>query len=48
LLSSVCEQYVDCPAQYPVVFCTTMGLQHGAQDDKALPGFIEFENLVSQ
>jgi poly(3-hydroxybutyrate) depolymerase len=47
LLSSVCQQYTACPADYPVVFCTTMGLQHGAQDDRALPGFIEFQNMMS-
>ncbi len=47
LLSSVCQQYTACPADYPVVFCTTMGLQHGAQDNRALPGFIEFEDMMN-
>jgi polyhydroxybutyrate depolymerase len=47
LLSSVCMQYTACPVDYPVVFCTTMGLQHGAQDNRALPGFIEFQEMMN-
>ncbi|HEX3774990.1 MAG TPA: hypothetical protein VHV51_11035 [Polyangiaceae bacterium] len=47
LLSSVCQQYTACPLDYPVVFCTTMGLEHSAQDDRALPGFIEFQDMMN-
>ena len=46
-LSAVCKRYVDCPPEYPVVFCTTSGVGHSAQDALALPGFIEFQNLMS-
>jgi poly(3-hydroxybutyrate) depolymerase len=40
----VCVQYTDCPADYPVVFCTTSGLGHQAQPEKAVPGFSIFFN----
>lgn len=42
-----CKRYVDCPAQYPVVFCTTSGRGHSAQNDVALPRFIQFQNLLN-
>jgi hypothetical protein len=35
----VCVQYTDCPAAYPVVFCTTSGLSKGNQSEKAVPAF---------
>ncbi len=45
-LSDVCRRYTSCPAEYPVVFCTTSGKGHSSQDNLALPGFIEFEDLL--
>ena len=47
LLNSWCTRYAACPAEYPVVFCTTSGRGHSAQDDLAIPGFIEFQNLMN-
>ena len=35
----VCVQYTDCPAAYPVVFCTTIGYGHADQHERAIPGF---------
>ena len=38
----VCVQYTDCPAAYPVVFCTTNGYGHADQHARAIPGFTLF------
>ena len=46
-LSSVCKRFTACPAEFPVVWCPTAGKGHSAQDDLALPGFIEFQNLMN-
>jgi poly(3-hydroxybutyrate) depolymerase len=46
-LNSVCKQYTSCPAAYPVIFCATSGKGHSSQDELALPGFIEFQNLMN-
>jgi len=46
-LSDVCKQYTNCPAEFPVIFCPTSGKGHAAQDELALPGFIEFEDMLS-
>ncbi|HVU53007.1 MAG TPA: hypothetical protein VHL80_20130 [Polyangia bacterium] len=35
----VCVQYTDCPAAFPVVFCTTTGQGHADQHARAIPGF---------
>jgi hypothetical protein len=37
-----CVQYAGCPAQYPIVFCTSQDQQHNAQTAAAVPGFWEF------
>jgi hypothetical protein len=37
-----CVQYTGCPAEYPIVFCTSMGLAHDSQASAAVPGFWEF------
>jgi hypothetical protein len=37
-----CVQYTGCPAQYPIVFCTSQDQQHNAQTSAAVPGFWEF------
>ncbi len=46
-LRSVCQQYTSCPSEYPVIFCTSMGRGHSAQDDRVLPGFIGFEDAMN-
>jgi poly(3-hydroxybutyrate) depolymerase len=38
----VCVQYTDCPAIYPVVFCTTVGQGHGDNHYLAIPAFSTF------
>jgi poly(3-hydroxybutyrate) depolymerase len=38
----VCVQYTDCPAAYPVVFCTTTGQGHADQHERAIPGYNAF------
>jgi hypothetical protein len=40
----VCVQYTDCPADYPVVFCTTNMYGHADQHERAVPGFTAFFN----
>jgi hypothetical protein len=35
-------QYTGCPAQYPIVFCTSRGKSHDSQASAAVPGFWEF------
>ena len=35
----VCVQYTDCPAAYPVIFCTTVGQNHSDDHQRAIPGF---------
>ena len=42
-----CQRFVDCPAAYPVVFCTTFGRGHSAQDDLALQRFIQFQDSMN-
>ena len=45
----VCVKYTDCPAAYPVVFCTTTGLGHSDQSDRAIPAFkLFFDELEAQ
>jgi poly(3-hydroxybutyrate) depolymerase len=38
----VCKQFIDCPKNYPVVFCTTDGLGHADQHGIAIPGYTKF------
>jgi predicted peptidase len=40
-----CVQYTGCPANYPIVFCTSMGQAHNAQDTTAIPGFWQFFSM---
>jgi hypothetical protein len=37
-----CLRYTGCPAEYPIVFCTSRGKMHGAQTTAAVPGFWQF------
>jgi hypothetical protein len=37
-----CVKYTGCPAEYPVIFCTTTGRGHGSQNDNAVAGFNRF------
>jgi poly(3-hydroxybutyrate) depolymerase len=41
-----CKQYTACPAEYPVVFCTTSNQGHDAQNQHALPGFTQFLSMM--
>jgi hypothetical protein len=34
-----CLKYTGCPAQYPVIFCTTKGRPHSAENANAITGF---------
>jgi polyhydroxybutyrate depolymerase len=43
----VCKQFRNCPSDFPVVFCTTTGLGHGSQDDRAIPAFTQFFKLLA-
>jgi poly(3-hydroxybutyrate) depolymerase len=45
-LKTVCKQYTGCPADYPVVFCTTTGRAHDSQNDNALPAFSQFTHMM--
>ncbi len=38
----VCVKYTDCPAAYPVVFCSTEGEGHGDDHYRAIPAFTLF------
>ena len=37
-----CVQYTGCPADYPIVFCTSMDQMHNSQSASAVPGFWGF------
>ena len=45
-MACACE-YTDCPAAYPVVFCTTTGLGHADQHERAIPAFTLFFDEAS-
>jgi poly(3-hydroxybutyrate) depolymerase len=46
LLGDVCKRFPGCPADYPVVFCTTNGLGHADQHERAIPAFKQFFDEV--
>jgi hypothetical protein len=46
-MPDICLQYTSCPADYPVVFCTTMGMGHANQPERAIPAFTAFDDLLS-
>ena len=46
-LKGVCVQYTACPLDYPVVFCTTNGLGHADDHERAIPGFNLFFNQLN-
>lgn len=46
-MPDVCLQYTDCPKEYPVVFCTTMGQGHNDQAGRAIPGFKNFFDMMN-
>jgi poly(3-hydroxybutyrate) depolymerase len=37
-----CVQYTGCPADYPIVFCTSTDQMHNSQATDAVPGFWGF------
>jgi poly(3-hydroxybutyrate) depolymerase len=46
LVGEVCKQFTGCPANYPVVFCTTAGLGHADQPERATTAFNLFFNQL--
>jgi poly(3-hydroxybutyrate) depolymerase len=44
---STCQQYDGCPADYPVVFCKTVGLGHSSQDQPAIAAFNLFFKMMN-
>ena len=40
--AGTCLRYTNCPAAYPVIFCTTTGRGHGSQNDNVIPSFTKF------
>ena len=46
-LKGVCVQYTACPPDYPVVFCTTNGLGHADDHERAIPAFNLFFNQLN-
>jgi poly(3-hydroxybutyrate) depolymerase len=46
-LKGVCVQYTACPVDYPVVFCTTNGLGHADDHERAIPAFNLFFNQLN-
>lgn len=46
-LSDVCLQYTDCPAEYPVIFCTTSGRGHSDQPERSIPGYTQFFSMMT-
>jgi hypothetical protein len=46
-LSDVCVRYTDCPAEYPVIFCTTTGRGHSDQPERTIPGYTQFFALMT-
>jgi poly(3-hydroxybutyrate) depolymerase len=44
----ICLKYTACPAAYPVVFCSTMGLGHSDQHDRLIPGVTLFFKELEQ
>lgn len=45
-LSQVCERYVDCPAEYPVIYCNTEGQSRSDRSPLAIYGYTEFFKLM--
>jgi hypothetical protein len=45
--AGICVQYTDCPARYPVVFCTTTGQGRTDQHYRAVPAFKLFFDEAS-
>jgi hypothetical protein len=41
-----CLKYSACPAEYPVVVCTTTGQSRGSYSSRAVPGFTRFMNEI--
>jgi hypothetical protein len=40
--SGSCVKYKNCPAEYPVIFCSSTTRNHDAQNDNVIPGFKKF------
>jgi hypothetical protein len=46
-LAEVCERYTECPAEYPVIFCTTTGRGHSDQPERTIPGYTQFFEMMT-
>jgi len=46
VVDDVCKRFKGCPADYPVIFCTTNGLGHADQHERAIPAFKAFFDLL--
>ena len=46
-LSRYCKRFTGCPAEYPVIFCTTAGQNQSAGISLVLPAVIDFQNLMN-
>jgi len=44
--AGTCLKYTACPAEYPVIFCSTTGRGHGSQNDNAVAGFSQFASDI--
>jgi poly(3-hydroxybutyrate) depolymerase len=45
----MCVKYTDCPAEYPVILCTSQTQGHGDQQAFAIPAFTRyFEEMAAQ
>jgi hypothetical protein len=47
-IGDVCQRFKGCPADYPVVVCTTMGLGHSSQDARFIPAVKLFFDEIGQ
>jgi poly(3-hydroxybutyrate) depolymerase len=49
VLGAICKRFKGCPADYPVVFCTTNGFGKGDQHERAIPAYkLFFDELELQ
>jgi hypothetical protein len=44
-LAQICLRYTSCPADYPVIFCSTQGNGHADQPANSIPAFTQFYHL---
>jgi poly(3-hydroxybutyrate) depolymerase len=47
IIGDVCKRFKGCPEDYPVIFCTTNGLGHADQKERATAAFKAFFDLLN-